>query len=477
MRPDRPQLALTIVITLLGSFHPLFAGDDPIPDFAYSQWVREPFVTGSPDENDIRAITIDHQGAGWTATRAGLRRIGNGKLVAVGDDIINGPTYALATSRDGTIWIGGWNGVYRVTPKEIKQVGRLSGPVLSFAFDNDRIIAGSVQGLFIYEANGWRRWPNDEIRTPTSLRGLAFWDDKLLAATDVGFTVIDENGSTSFLPEQDEFSRVAQAIAIVPEEFRRPDEGVSVWVATNAGVDVRHLNDEPVRRLSMPRRGTTGVESNTLDHLLGEYPCRDIRAIAFKSKAERPTAWLGTNEGLIMLTHWSSGWPGTYRFLHSQRWLPSNEVRAIAIGSEGNVFIGTSGGVSILREEKMTLAKKAAYFEKMVRDRHVRPPGLVERCRLRVAGEVSSFEPEDTDNDGEYTGTYLVAEAYRYGATRSEEAKQNADDAFDAMEFLQSVTGTPGFVARTVVPATWKNGHDPNLSYSPQQRAEMLAQN
>lgn len=477
MQPDRHPLALAIVITLLGSCHPLLAGDDPIPDFAYSQWVREPFVIGSPEENDVRAITTDHNGIAWVATRAGLRRIDNGKFVAVGDDIIGGPTYSIATSADGTLWVGGWNGVYRVTPKEIKQVGHLPGPILSFAFDNDLVVAGSVHGLFSRDGDDWRRWPSERIRTPTSLRGLTFMDDKLLAATDVGFTVIHAKGSTSYLPEQDEFSRVAQGVAIVPEPFRRPDEGPSIWVATNAGVDIRSLNDEQVRRLSMPRRGTTGVESTERDHLLGEYPCRDIRAIAFKSKAERPTAWLGTNEGLIMLTHWSGGWPGTYRFLHSRRWLPSNEVRAIAIGSEGNVFVGTTGGVSILKEETMTLAKKAAYYEKMIRARHVRPPGLVERCRLRVAGDVNSFEPEDTDNDGEYTGTYLVAEAYRYGATRSEEAKQNADDAFEAMEFLQSVTGTPGFVARTVVPATWTNGHDPNLSYSPQQRAEMLAQN
>jgi len=477
MRPDRLQLALAIVITLLGTCHPISAGDDPIPDFAYSQWVRDPFVLGSPDENDTRGVAIDHDGTAWIATRAGIRRIDHGKYVAVGDELIGGPTFSIATAPDGVVWVGGWDGVYRVTPKGVERAGEISGPVLSFAWHKEGIVAGTVTGLFRWDGTDWSRWPNEKVRPPTSLRGMAFVDDSLMAATDVGFTVINKNGARSYLPEHDEFSRAGRAVAVVPEPFLRPSEGPTLWVATNAGVDVRELNDEPVRRLSMPRRGTTGVETNATDPLLGHYPCGDIRAIAFKSHAERPTAWLGTSEGLILLTHWSGGWPGTYRFLHSKRWLPSDDVRAIAVGKNGNVIVGTSSGISILREESMTLAKKAAYYEKMVRDRHVRPPGLVERCRLRVVGDVHSFEPEDTDNDGEYTGTYLVAEAYRYGATRSEEAKQNADDAFEAMEFLQTVTGTPGFVARTVVPADWTNIHDENRSYSARERAEMLAQN
>ena len=70
-----------------------------------------------------------------------------------------------------------------------------------------------------------------------------------------------------------------------------------------------------------------------------------------------------------------------------------------------------------------------------------------------------------------------MAEAYRYAVTRWEEARQNAEEAFEALEFLQTVTGTPGFVARTVVPATWHERHDENQSYSPQERAEMLADN
>jgi hypothetical protein len=52
----------------------------------------------------------------------------------------------------------------------------------------------------------------------------------------------------------------------------------------------------------------------------------------------------------------------------------------------------------------MTLASKADYFYRVLMERHIRPPWIAGHCRLETPGDLSSWQPEDDDNDGEYTG-------------------------------------------------------------------------
>ena len=56
-------------------------------------------------------------------------------------------------------------------------------------------------------------------------------------------------------------------------------------------------------------------------------------------------------------------------------------------------------------------------------------------------------------------------ESFRYAATGDPDARMKARKAFDFLKFLQEVTGTEGFFARSVVPADWKNMNDPNRTY------------
>jgi hypothetical protein len=99
------------------------------------------------------------------------------------------------------------------------------------------------------------------------------------------------------------------------------------------------------------------------------------------------------------------------------------------------------------------------------------PPGLVERCILKQPGDLSSYAPTDTDNDGLFTGLYVGAESFRFAATGDPQAAKNARESYRAMEFLQTVTETPGFVARTVIPSDWGQMADRNRTFTPQQVA------
>ena len=96
----------------------------------------------------------------------------------------------------------------------------------------------------------------------------------------------------------------------------------------------------------------------------------------------------------------------------------------------------------------MTLEEKAAHYEKMIDDRHLRH-GFVSSCRILAPGNISTSQTADTDNDGLWTAMYLAAQAYRYAVTGSEDALQKARRSMRALVRLEGITGIPGFFARS----------------------------
>ncbi|MGD9646815.1 MAG: two-component regulator propeller domain-containing protein, partial [Pirellulales bacterium] len=218
-----------------------------------------------------------------------------------------------------------------------------------------------------------------------------------------------------------------------------------IWVGTNRGLEIYE-----------------GGERASQSFASGEsIPNNDIRALALDGQGR---VWAGTALGAARIAldapeseHWS--------LRHSLRWLPSNDVRDLHVGDDAT-YIATAAGLAVLRSKTMTLAEKAAHYEAMVRARHFRAPGLMEKCYLRTPGDLSSWAEMDTDNDGGFTAAYLGSQSYRYAATRDPEAKVMADRLFDGLEFLQTVTETPGFIARTVIPADWTRMADANRTYT-----------
>ena len=177
--------------------------------------------------------------------------------------------------------------------------------------------------------------------------------------------------------------------------------------------------------------------------------------------------WVGTEAGAARYDGQS------WSVRHSRRWLADDNVRDIAFDAHGTAWIATAGGVSAIKRRSMTLAEKADHFLDVCLARHVRAPGLVEKCSLAVPGDTSTWKPRDDDNDGQYTAMYLAMESFRYAATEAPDAQANAKKAFDALHFLQTVAETPGFVARTVIPISWTSMADPNRTISDRQWAEM----
>ncbi|MCB1126925.1 MAG: regulator, partial [Verrucomicrobiae bacterium] len=278
-----------------------------------------------------------------------------------------------------------------------------------------------------------------EVRWSRNVRGTSFRPDRgWWIATGTGLYAVNNDGLRLQTAPDQLVSTELQALAFGPDG--------KLWIGSLGGLDV-HVGANPINRFT----GADGL------------PNHDVRSLTFGPDGR---LWVGTALGVARLdgTAWS--------LRHSRRWLLSDDVRDVAIGPDGTAWVATARGVSAIRHRQMTLGEKAAYYLDICRQRHVRPPGLVEKCVFPDPSDTSKHRPMDDDNDGQYTAMYLAKESFRYAVTQSADAKANADTAFAALEFLQTVTGTTSFVARTVVPVSWTGMADANEEVSPIEAAE-----
>ncbi len=172
------------------------------------------------------------------------------------------------------------------------------------------------------------------------------------------------------------------------------------------------------------------------------------------------SVWFGTTRGAIRYKN------GAWRYRQGRRWLPNDVVRSIAVEDNGTAWFATAGGVGCIALEPMTLAEKAAYYEKEMDLIKRTPYGYTSEVGLKQPGDKSEILYSDSDNDGLWTAMYGAGECFAYGATKDPASKVRATRAFEALRFLQQVTQTgdirppKGYVARTILPT---DGPDPNV--------------
>jgi len=428
------SILLFILLTVPGAAHAV----QSVADTPFVQEYAEHHRVGkTADENDVRAIAVDKEGRVWAATKAGIYALEKGTWKKTMSQQEAGPTYDVVVDNSGTVWVGAWNGLYRFAKGTLHKVNGISVPIAVLCESKGEVICAGPDGM--WRGSG-EKWAQMKGNWASSVR------------------------------------------AIVPD----PHEGI--WIATSIGLyhdtdrmdALYHTSDEllssNLRALAVSSDsrlrigGTGGIDvyesGKRVAHFTGEQglPCTDVRCLAFTPGG---ALWAGT--GLGVARYDGKNWS----LRHSKRWLPDDDVRDIVIPEHDTAWIATGAGVTTIRgRTMMTLADKADHYLKICLARHVREPYLVERCFLRVPGDTTTFAPMDTDNDGQYTGMYLAMESFRYAVTRDPQARENARKAFHAMEFLQTVTGTQGFVARTVIPSTWARMADPNERISPQEYAE-----
>lgn len=166
--------------------------------------------------------------------------------------------------------------------------------------------------------------------------------------------------------------------------------------------------------------------------------------------------WFGTTQGAFKLRA-----DGKYDYYASERWLPSERVVDIAKGPENSVLILTDKGLAQIVTQMMTLREKAMFFEKQVRERHIRH-GFNSTVGGMIHGDITTGRLMDSDNDGLWTSMYLAAETFRYAVTKEEDALQNVRESLEAMEREYTVNGlNTGFPSRSFERRGYKDNDKP----------------
>lgn len=203
-----------------------------------------------------------------------------------------------------------------------------------------------------------------------------------------------------------------------------------LWVGTPLGLSL-HGADGKWRNI----RGREGL------------PVEDITALAID---RQDNVWIGTSKGAILYRPYGDGRRWFYR--QGPRYLPGDRVRAIALAAEGMpAYFLTDRGVGRIDFVTTTLEQKARTIERLVNERH-RRLGLVADCTLNDARKPTSHTIGDNDNDGLWTAYHVTAMALCYAATKEAAAKASAREGMHALYLLQNASGTPGLVARSVLP-------------------------
>ena len=98
------------------------------------------------------------------------------------------------------------------------------------------------------------------------------------------------------------------------------------------------------------------------------------------------------------------------------------------------------------------LRKKAAYFEQQLEAGGHKRLGFIHKLYRENSAKKGRWLREISDNDGSHTAVhYLAAMCFKYATTQEDEtARREALDAFEAMSWLQTITGTDGFFARAI---------------------------
>lgn len=412
-----------------------------ISDTAYPHEISEIFTNPAPPTNAVsspaRSLAIDSQQRVWLGDASGVWQLDTAARTwkRMSPEGHEGPVFALLTGTDQRVYAAAWNGVQSWGPDGFAKIPEVDGPVSALAPIGGGVMAAGPGGVVRITRDGALHF---SARFPSTVR--------TVAQSGNGDVWI---GSASGLWQlHGEITRPIHSLSSGPSSDVRAIAAASdgtIWCGGLGGVNAYR----------------SGRWAHTLDSSKG-LPDSRVQALAF---APGGALWIGTAGGVAR--HQDGKWS----VLHSRRWLADDDVRSITFDSAGDAWVATAKGVSHIRRQSLRLADKEARFREICLSRHIREPGIVEKCRLTIPGDLASREPQDDDNDGGYTAVYLAMQSHRFAATGDPTARAQAGDAFRALEFLRQVTGTNGFIARTVVPSTWTRMADPNVTLTSREQA------
>lgn len=366
---------------------------------------------------------ILHTGENTIAKNTYYRPMDNMKILDM--DVHEGQFVYLS---DEAVFSNAWAGKVLITHK-------MKNPVcFKMSADFAVLVAGKGEiAIFKHGKESWRHQEKD-------FSPIEIIDDKKASR----FLILAEDGVYELLKTNNSFTKVYSGKEATSMALYQ----TKIVLGTSSGVI----------SLDATSFKSLGVNKN--------LPCNEITSLEHINGV----LWFGSKNGAFKLRE-----DGKYDYYASLRWLTDNEVIDIAGGPDNSVLVLTKTGLSKINFVDMTLAQKADYFQAIQRERHIRY-GFTGNLSLTRPGDLTSGVMHDTDNDGLWTSMYLAAELFRYSVTKSEDAKFNAYEAFEAMERLTDISGVKGFPARAFERTGVELGEGTN-GFSPERLEAFLKEN
>jgi hypothetical protein len=410
----------------------------------FIQEYQEAYPVGTLEQdNDVRSIAVDVRNTVYIATRSGLYekadRTTKWKSLPIPDSD-RGPAYAARADAQGRIWLGTWKGVIQVQGDTITTIVGPVGPISVLCASTEGMYALGPKGIWLITGTTAR--PINyavarSVRAAVSDRQAGLW-----IASDVGLYHANQQGVRWT-------TDTSRLISAGLKGLEMTGNG-TVWVAGLGGVSV--MKEDAILQKITTKEGCPSGYINCV------------------KQAADGTMWVGTAVGVVRYYG-----DGHHSLRFTRRWLLDDYVNDIAFDREGNAWIATRQGVSAIRHKSMSLAEKEDYFYGVLMRRHIRAPWIAGQCHLLAPGDTTRWQPEDDDNDGEYTGNYLAMESFRYAVTHNQDAREKAKRAFHFLKQLKDVTNGDGYFARSIVPAARaERVHDGNRKYNDREVAEEL---
>ncbi|OGN15911.1 MAG: hypothetical protein A3C81_00080 [Candidatus Yanofskybacteria bacterium RIFCSPHIGHO2_02_FULL_46_19] len=155
---------------------------------------------------------------------------------------------------------------------------------------------------------------------------------------------------------------------------------------------------------------------------------------------------IGSTKGVVLLSS------GKFYYFAGRGLLSDNYVVNIFCRPSGTMLVKTKTGYSKIARVSLTLEEKEKYFS-------------MQRERFRFGGIINSLRNgirSPGDNDGLWTSLVVAADSFQYATTHDKQARMRARESIRALMFLERVTDTPGYFARTafreddIVAYNWK---------------------
>ncbi len=285
--------------------------------------------------NQIFSLYQDYHGFLWIGSGVGLTRYDSEQFLhfSVEDSLPANEILALASDDSATLWIGTGLGLSAIDIRDVNQPTYkfsppelLEEPISTLLYNQGKLWIGTNRGLFIYSASQAESYKISAGKTDKPVKEIKLTaQNKILVLLDDRLELYDSSGGYENTIKIDLNARLKCIL---------PTGDGQTLLGTNHGLYTINLMDHQLKPIFSSELGTT-----------------DINRIIENSDG---TIWLGSDNGLIKI----SG--ETIKKIDKNKGLPGNDLRALLIDNERNLWLGsyTAGLFKLSNPDLLNYAEK-----------------------------------------------------------------------------------------------------------------------